>query len=564
MVSRRARAVLWTLLLIGGAGVAHAEQAQLSDLGAATLYELARLTVVYPAGTEREEINRRSALHRASWLHDRHGIETRVLADDRVGPEDLRGNLLLLGWDNRLLGTERAPRPFQRSGDRLDFAGISIREPRADLLLFDRSPYDPNGFLMFWSRIDPELDRYMVLPALGSDWGIYVDFLPVWQGMFGKGGWPPERNPNAEKDHRPELAALRAADVIRESPHYTLHYEPDALTDDEAARVLDARERALARAAELFGVEIGDLRIELHVYASAESKERRTGVPDKVHSLPRRGELHMLAPFALSASPHEEIHHLARRELGPAYLTTMYEGLALEFEASERGENLDLQAALMLEGGRVPGLEVLLDEGRMAALPGRLSFPSAALLVRWLHETFGQDAIAKVYGIRGGIDALGETLDREPGKLARRFERWLRSRAEGQADEVAFLNVMAEAREQWLLADYPAVAEILGRALRLKPADPAALLQLAATEMRLDALGSARERLEALLALPGGQSSPYEARARYELGRVLDLQGERERAVEQYRRVLELPDPSDLHLKARDAIETPVTRESLF
>ena len=45
--------------------------------------------------------------------------------------------------------------------------------------------------------------------------------------------------------------------------------------------------------------------------------------------------------------------------------------------------------------------------------------------------------------------------------------------------------------------------------------------------------------------------------------RIYDLQGRRERALAEYRNVLELPDEHDAHRLAREAIETPVTADQL-
>ena len=67
------------------------------------------------------------------------------------------------------------------------------------LLFAHASPFNRERALVFWSRMDPERDRFVVLPFLGSDWAVYRDFLVIEQGMFEAGRkWPPTRNEFAE------------------------------------------------------------------------------------------------------------------------------------------------------------------------------------------------------------------------------------------------------------------------------------------------------------------------------------------------------------------------------
>ncbi len=542
-----------------------ADQAGIADLGAAGLFRLDRVTVVYPAGSGDVAINRRSAEHRATWLARRYGIDTTVIADDQATPADLGTDLLLLGWDNALLGTERAPRPFERGEESLEFLGTEIAGTDLDLLMFAPSPYDPGRHLFFWSRIDPELDRFLVLPALGSDWAIFDRFVPVFQGLFENGSvWPPQRNRLAEKDHRSDLEMLRATRSTRPSEHYRLDYETSRLSDERAERILEIRERALAAAASRLGTDLADVHIDLFVYADADAKLQLTGVPDPAHSVPRRGELHMIESFALSPVAHEEVHHLAYREFGPCFLTAMYEGLALEQDAREQEEDLDLRVAVMIDQGTLPALEDLVVEAHMSTLPVEQAFPASAILVRWLRESFGDRRFARAYTLQeGSLEALAGAIGRPVGKLTREWKRWTGARAKSQRDELAYLKLMAEIREARLVGDDAALAEKLRTALRLKPHEPLVLLQLGKAETRLGEYDLAQQRLEELLALPLTPDSGFRIRGHFELGRLFDVRGMRERALEQYRLVLELPANADLHLRAREAIETPVTREIL-
>ncbi len=425
-LQRLTTATLAAALLLGAATGARAQLGEILDPGAAYLFQLGHVTIVYPAGPgEDAERNRRSAERKAAFVGGRE-VRVTVRADTELTDEERAGNLLLLGWTNRLLETAELSGIVERLDDGFRFLGRTVNEPHADLLFFVPNPYDEYRDVMFWSRIDPELDRFMVLPVIGSHWAIFHDFLPVEQGMLSADrSWPPRRKPAAEKDHRNDIRIKLSSRASIEGSHYTLGYDPEVLTKAEARSILAAREAALARAADLLGTELGDFRGRLEIYADPTSKVELTGVPDPVHTLDRRGELHMVRRVARSASPHEEIHLLAHRDLGPAFLTAPYEGLVLLLENRHRGMDLELHAAVLIEKGLVPDLLTVLDDERLRALPEEARFPSAGLMMGWVRSTGGAAALERVYDLEAGtLEALGRALERRPETLEDEFRAW--------------------------------------------------------------------------------------------------------------------------------------------
>lgn len=537
--------------------------------GARLLFSLGEVTVVYPAGAgENVELNRLSAQRRASYMEQTHGVRAVVVADDELGGDQRQGNLLLLGWNNRLLGTEKAPRPFEHSSSGLRFLKHHDPDPAADLLIYSSSPYNPDKFLVFWSRIDPGRDRFMVLPSVGSDWAIFHDFRVVLQGMFLPGThWPPVRDPDAEGDHRQAIQKIEAGWTTEGTDHYLIFYNPREVSGQAIRRIAKSRERAFAKA---LGVlvenpkqQLGSFRILLHVYKDTEQKEQATGVSDLVHSLPEARDLHMVLRYAQSGSPHEEIHILARHILGPSYLTTLHEGLSLSVDGVYQGLPLDVHAALMLQQDVFPSLAALLDEERARALPEKVRFPASGMLVRWLRESANGSLPAKVYSLKNGsVEAMASTLGRPPEQVEAAFSAWLGKKAASRQDDLKVLEYEAMARERLMRGDYKGVAEASEKILHFKPDDPQTVFNLASALMRAGDYERAEGELKRLL-----ESDPAESRfvvfGHYQLGRLYDIQGRRSAALARYRRVLELPDQHDAHRLAQEAIETPVTSEQL-
>ncbi len=535
--------------------------------GAAFLFQMDEVTVVYPAAPrELLELHRWSAERRAQFLERHHGVRARVRADDAVSPEELRGNLLLLGWNNRLLGTEQAPRPFERTAQGFHFLGRWEGDPTADLLLYHRSPYNPEKFLVFWSRIDPERDRLMVLPRVGSDWAILRDFRVVRQGMFVPGrAWPPQRDPLSESDAMLDIGQALARRASHTTDHYVVYYDPQLTQPAELREIVERREAAFARAVQFLGGPPPTRRLQLYVYGDADTKQRETGVPEPAHSLPSRREIHALENFARSPSPHEEIHVLAYFRYGPCVLTTLYEGLALAADGMLGGVALDLRAAVLAERGAFPELPQLLDEEQARGLASEVRATAAGVFVAWLRGWVDEGAFGRAYRLwRGDVANLGRELGKPPEAIASAFRAHLQGLVAHHGRELRALDHEAEAQQRLLAGDYAGVARALEKVVELKPEDPQALFNLASALMRTREYARAEALFRRILELPLDDSRAYFASfTHYQLGRLYDVQGRREAALVEYRKVLELPDRHDAHRLAREAIARPVTQEEL-
>ena len=538
-----------------------------SYIGELFLFRLDEVVVVYPAGPGENALeNRRSADARAAFLTTAHGVKTSVVADDALGTEQRHKHLLVLGWGNRVIGTADVPSPFKHSPEGVEFLGSRESDPSLDLMFFAPSPFDPKRVLVFWSRIDPERDRMIVLPAVGSDWAMYRDFRIVRQGMLQKEPtWPPKRDEEAEKDHARDLRRLAAGEITATTEHFEIEYNPARVNDADIESIKKARESAFARAAAAVGQPPEGFRILLRVYDDEQAKEKRTGLADAAHSVPAAQELHMTRRAAKTPSPHEEIHIIARFAIGPCRLTTMYEGLAIAEEKSYRGLDLDVYAATMLAAGTFPATDDLLDEEKARGMQDTRRYPAAGLLVTWIRETGGAAAFKKAYTLpEGSLSALALALGKPKDAVETTFKEWVKRRAAARGDDVTFLKIQSEAQERLTAGDYAGVAAAMKRALALRPNDLQVLFNLASAEMRTRSYAAAEEHLKRVISLATGpKDSMYLIFGHYQLGRLFDVQSRREDALAEYRKVLELPDQKDVHRLAREAIEKPATAESL-
>lgn len=520
--------------------------------GAAAIGNLDRVTVVYPqADGEVGLRHRASARLRASYLRERYGVVAEVAADDATTEEQLRGHLLLLGWDNRLLGNDRVARPFQRDSDGFKFLGIP-GGPEDDLLWMHVSPYNSEKYLAFWSRMDPELDRFLAFPFIGSDYAVYRDYFVLRQGMFAPSGtWPPTRNPEAEHEE-----PFYEPPVTQASAHYQLRAAGPAAVA-QAAAILAAREAALERAVALSGLPAGDrFRVELFVYPDRETKDRLTGVADPVHSVPPRRALFMTLDRALVRNPHEELHLLAAHAYGPCPLTALYEGLVFVLTERDRRNALDAYAALAVQRGIEVALGDILDDERLRRqAQAGLGLAPAGWLVDWIESSGGRSLVRELYGMNGEqvLQRLAVALG--PGAPpAERFRDWLAERARAGAEESRFRAALAHARQRAAAGDLFGRAQALSEALAIRPDDAEVAYQLALSWFEVGQPDEARPVFERLAQSTTAGSSYVPAFARYQLGRIREGAGETAEAARLYREVLALPDVHDSHRLATEAL----------
>lgn len=532
---------------------AAAQEPRREYLGAARLFSQEKVTIVYPAARNEDgEIHRILAERKAAYLKRGWNVEAEVVADDGVSAEQLRGNLLLLGWDNRLIGKPEAPAPYGVSGaDRMFLGSIPVRAGE-DLLFAAVSPYDPESWLFFWSRLDPERDRFLVMPFIGSDWVVYDDYLPIEQGMFSSpDNWPPVRNPQAERSRRDDVALPQRS----RSGHYRIH---SLFDEEESRRILERREQVLAEVVRQLGSPGDDFAVDLYVYKNETDKEEHTGVPAGSHSVAGHREIHMTQQMARSASPREEVNVVAAAVFGPCSLTAFYNGLATRVELPSGPAGLPLYAAMLVDQGALPRIEQLLDEEEIRRLlRERVGLPAAALLVGWVREVGGLDLLGRAYSSRGlDVARLAEWMGLSAAGAEQAFREWVGGVGATARDELAFREELERAREQRLMGDRAAEAEVLARALKHKPEDPETLYTLALALIESD---QSREAERWLLRLVELSVAPQETRyvifGYYQLGRAYENIGRLEKAQDAYRRMLDLPDEYDAHRTAREAIE---------
>jgi tetratricopeptide (TPR) repeat protein len=522
--------------------------------GAALLYTVPEITIVYPAGpTENRERNRISAERRAAYMKGRHKTVTRVVADVDITEDERKAHLLVLGWNNLLI--EQAGQA-ERSAEGWSFQGIQRGYDR-DLLFGWVSPFSDLHEFFFWSRIDPELDRYQVLPFYGSDWIVFDAYTIEQFGRFNKDDltWPPERKTSVEADNRTSRPLPTAKG---ESKHYVLYDMTQMLKPAEAEAILQARESAWSAATvALDAAPPQPTKIKVYVYKDSETKQVLCDVSDARHHLAARGELHLTRAIATDPNLHEDMHLIARQLYGPGFISLLVEGLAVWAEQQQGPDEFPVYAAMLTEV-QLPSLAQLLDEETMRVLNrGRTGFSLAGLFVAWLRAEVGPEAIGKLYGhYSSDPELFAAALGLSVEQIETRFNAFAYRLAEGGKNEALFREATAKARHYGGIGDYEQAIPALERALELRPANLFTRYSLGVVQMEMGDLDTAEAGLTRVIQLHGEAPSVEVALlAWYKLGALYLKRSQLDKARQAYEQVLELPDYRGMHARARDALE---------
>ncbi|MDH3786793.1 MAG: hypothetical protein OEV00_15885 [Acidobacteriota bacterium] len=543
------------LVMIAFVGMTAAQEKPVY-VGCARIFNGPTATVVYPAsdpGTM--DTNRFSAERKTAYLREIHGVDARVVADTDFDPTATPDNLLILGWDNLLLPRIAESQFLSHNGVSGTFMnGITIA-PGEDLLFARRSTLSDDHRVIFWSRIDPELDRFYVVPFVASDFAVFEGYRIQHQGNYAN--WdavPPTRDEAAEMEFRTYRgSAVRMAEG--EQHEIFVNGGTDTKT---AEAILAARTQALADIQDRLGSRPLDARIKVYVYPDLPVKLERTNVPNTTHSIPRLNEIHLLQRHALSETAHEDLHVVAHQRYGPCLSTALYEGFALAYEQDGHQTTLDTVAAHLFDEEQLPSIHELLDEEsfRVLAREGT-GFAVAALLVQWLRAQFDEPKFAQAYTVeRPGVETLAAALGTDATALEAGFRAHLNGLAEGAMSALAFQRAVAESQHHRDTGNDEAARAAMGRALEAQPDDAGTLYGLGLMDLEAGRTDEGVVFFRRLLELGLPTDSRYRIFAHFQLANAYRTQKQTGKATRELKRMLALPDLYDSHGRAESMLES--------
>jgi len=295
--------------------------------------------------------------------------------------------------------------------------------------------------------------------------------------------------------------------------------------------------------------------------------DSKTGDPGSGDYCCANGTIHTIYNDDLCTSSyaghHELVHALTHRFFGIA-VHLFGEGLATLMGTSFK-KSIEFYAAELLYLNDLVPLTDLLVKDTFKSLHFSIAFMQSASFVKYL---------ISYYGWRRFIHLYKASVKRDPAAIADFFHKIYNKPLVGMEKEwkayiATFLSKnraeivsdpsLCSARRNFSSKDYSAALSYIEDYLKKNTNDPEAYWMAGKSHFSIGNLEKSIEAFLKVIALPSEEVVFY-CSSYLSLGRIHDLIGERDVAVNYYKKVLEYPEYNDIHDLARQYLSTPYSQ----
>jgi hypothetical protein len=544
-----------------------AQEQQMGGYTGIMLFLAERRDVIIVAPTlsdERKEAGMKSCERKKAFLEKFMGTEAVIVEDKNLTQEDKGKDLIIVGKDNALLKEIWKMTPLRVTPDNFFFLQEEFDHPRDHAIFFQTSPFDESKRILVCTSIFPDIDKIRPFPFSGSDWIVMRDVTYLKQGRFYAGSsLPPRSDHMASFDHREILNKYSSESAHVESPLYEISYPAKLMTQEKIKTALKKREDALYAILKDHNLKPLKKKMKIFCYKNKDEKQENTAVPDPVHFFGQTKEVHMIQDVLLANNFHEDAHIVAELILSDDASAHITEGFAIYIDGKWKGEDLDFVSGFYLKMDKIPPMADLLDEAQFSKLPTDLSFPLIGSITKFIIDQYGMDKFQKLLNQRQIDDsALKNALGLDLNQFQQKWKEDVKRKSAAFAKKISFTKHNISAQEFTAQKDFQAAAKELLKALEFIPDDPQALFNLASCYMRIPKLQEAEKVLLKILSMKLPESElRFVIFGHYQLAKVYDLMGKREKALSEYKKVLEFPDMFDSHNLATEGLAVPATLE---
>lgn len=488
----------------------------------------------------------------------------RIKEDSKLTEKDKFLDLIIIGKDNALLKEIWRWTPIRVTPDNFFFFGEEFSNPRDHTIFVQVSPFDESKHILICTSIDPDIDKIRPIPLIGSDWVVMRNFSILKQGRFYPGtSLPPSADPHSSHDYQNDILKFYNNLVRTDSLFFQVFYSSDSSMKHKIKDGIRKREAALSTILKQHGIKPSKKKIKLFCYKDQDEKKDKAGVPDPIHFLGRQKEVHMIEDLLFVDTFHEDAHVVSELILSNDAAVHFAEGFAIYIDGKWKGEELDFMATLYQKMDKIPSFSDLLSEKGFSQLPPNLSFPLLGSITEFIIDKYGFEKFKMLLGFRKLDDnILKETMGLDLKQFQLKWEKDIKQKAARYAKKVSFYLHNYAAKEFADQKDFESAVKEMIKALEFIPDDPQTFYNLALSYIQIPKLKEAEKILLKLLSLKLPEAeTPFIIFGHYQLARVYDLKGEREKALSEYHKVLSLPDTQESHDLARQGIENPASPE---
>ena len=267
------------------------------------------------------------------------------------------------------------------------------------------------------------------------------------------------------------------------------------------------------------------------------------------------------------ASPHELVHAISGRYIGVDIPLFLNEGLAM-YLFWNRKRTIDFYAAEMLHSGALSPLDQLLDNDTFKKHNSFDTYNQAAAFTKFFVMRYGLKrflALLKMIGRKSKKASEGFKIlyNKTLVEMEMEWKASVASYLHKQKRKIVRRSPWISAGRQFFYKNYSAALSDIAISLKNNDKNPYVFCLAGLCHFLLDDMDSAAESFQKTLSMPIsdiGDDKAY-SRSHLYLGKIFDLRGEREKAVEYYNMVLNPPKYYEFCVEAERYLKTPYKKD---
>ncbi len=527
------------------------------------------LTIVYGTNNPATvDFLKKQAVTISLGYKQNQNISIAVKSDKQIAASDIKSaTLILIGTpsSNSFLQQILPKLPLEFKKDGYVFGGKLYTEKKRLIRFLYPNPLNPEmQMAIYTGNDDYELrSRYFtfILFGMGGEYSITQKNAVVRAGFFAKDGNKWSYDDTYDWDNEENLTKFFDTIRLHETEHYNLYYYPDSPLAPYMKLIGELKEEEYPKHFNLFKQPIKDYKVNIYYFKNLQQMIDSgmfgndpgtlivTFIGASFNDIPAWGT-------------HEDMHPLSYYILGQISgggdisSPLLGEGVAclVHGDGVWHGKPVDYWTVKFLTEGKLPTLNNYLKGFRI--YNWLITYPTSGHFVKFLLDNYEIEKFVKLWNSADLIEEIPKVLGISLKELEQRWHKSIRSFENQYKDKLIAGRHFEHGLTYYWEEDFSAAERKFANALKLDANNTEIHYFLARTYFEQGRYEAAKKYFASYLKLE--RPPMYEwmtAHTYLNLGRLADFKGDRDGAVNYYKKVLELPTERKSHEYAQKGIK---------
>ncbi len=539
----------------------------------------ADIILVYgTANPEKTDFMRKQAKMIADGYKQNSGYFFQVKADKEIGKKDIENaNLFLIGTPstNGILKELLPELPIRFEEDGYIFGGKKYTEKDKLIRFLYPNPLNPHKLMgVYTGNDDFELKpryawvNFMVI-GLGGEYSITQQTFVIRSGFFKKEGNKWIYDVKYDKDNEKNLKNYFDTIRLHKTKHYNLYYYADSPVAPYIEKIGKLKEKEYTKHFSLLKQPIEDCEVTIYYF---ESVDQMLDVKAASND-PAAGYLTFIfASFndIVGWGTHEDMHPLSYQILGPVSSGSdvqsplLGEGIAclVQGDGVWHGKPVEYWTVKFLIEDTLPTLKNYIVGNRL--LNWLITYPTDAHFAKFFFDRYGAEKFKKLWNSENLEKDIPIVLGVSLQQLEQQWHEAIRSLENQYQDKIKAGRIFELALTYYYEEDFAAAEIKFQNALKYDPKNSEIHYFLARSYCNQTSYEKAEESFKSYLNSEKPPEYEWMTPHTYlNLGIIADIKGNRQQAINYYKKVLEFPPERKSHEYAGRGIERQLKFEDL-